>query len=73
MTEFVGLQRTAELVAAGDASSVEVVTEALDRIEKAQPTLNAFRRLRRDAALAEAALAALAAQPAVLQILRSRT
>jgi amidase len=53
--EFVGLRRTAELVAAGEASSVEVVTEALDRIEKAQPTLNAFRRLRREAALAEAA------------------
>ncbi|TCO62566.1 amidase [Actinocrispum wychmicini] len=57
MTEFVGLQRTAELIAAGQASSVEVVTEALDRIEKAQPTLNAFRRLRREAALAEAAAA----------------
>jgi amidase len=57
VTEFVGLQRTAELVAAGDASSVEVVTEALDRIEKSQPTLNAFRRLRREAALAEAAAA----------------
>ncbi|MEV4312751.1 amidase [Actinocrispum sp. NPDC049592] len=55
MTEFAGLQRTAELVAAGEASSVEVVTEALDRIEKAQPTLNAFRRIRREAALAEAA------------------
>jgi amidase len=57
VTEFVGLQRTAELVAAGGASSVEVVTEALDRIEKAQPTVNAFRRIRRDSALAEAALA----------------
>ncbi|MET0233583.1 MAG: amidase [Kibdelosporangium sp.] len=57
MAEFVGLQRTAELVAAGDASSVEVVTDALDRIEKAQPSLNAFRRLRRKEALAEAAQA----------------
>ncbi|GAB3873422.1 hypothetical protein GCM10029964_013650 [Kibdelosporangium lantanae] len=57
MVEFVGLRRTAELIAAGGASSVEVVTDSLDRIEKAQPTLNAFRRLRRDAALAEAAAA----------------
>ncbi|MFC0113739.1 amidase [Kibdelosporangium aridum] len=57
MTEFVGLQRTAERVAAGDTSSVDLVTEALDRIEKAQPSLNAFRRLRREAALAEAAQA----------------
>jgi amidase len=57
VTEFVGLQRTAELVAAGDASSVDVVTETLDRIEKAQPSINAFRRLRRDAALEEAARA----------------
>jgi amidase len=55
VTEFVGLQRTAELVAAGESSAVDVVTEALDRIEKAQPSLNAFRRLRREAALAEAA------------------
>ncbi|MBP2320174.1 amidase [Kibdelosporangium banguiense] len=57
MTEFVGLQRTVELVAAGDTSSVDLVTEALDRIEKAQPSLNAFRRLRREAALEEAARA----------------
>ncbi|MET0132975.1 MAG: amidase [Kibdelosporangium sp.] len=57
MTEFVGLQQTAELVAAGGASSVEVVADALDRIEKAQPSLSAFRRLRREAALAEAAAA----------------
>jgi amidase len=57
VAEFVGLRQTAELVAAGEASSVEVVTEALDRIEKSQPTLNAFRRLRREAALAEAAQA----------------
>lgn len=55
MTEFVGLRRTAELVAAGATSSVELVAEVLDRIEKSQPDLNAFRRLRRDAALADAA------------------
>nr|WP_042182972.1 amidase [Kibdelosporangium sp. MJ126-NF4]CEL15262.1 amidase [Kibdelosporangium sp. MJ126-NF4]CTQ95697.1 amidase [Kibdelosporangium sp. MJ126-NF4] len=57
MTEFVGLRRTAELVAAGVTSSAELVAEVLDRIEKSQPTLNAFRRLRREAALAEAAAA----------------
>jgi amidase len=57
VVEFVGLRRTAELIAAGRVSSVEVVTDSLDRIEKAQPTMNAFRRLRRDAALAEAAAA----------------
>ncbi|CAM3326206.1 amidase [Kibdelosporangium persicum] len=55
MTQFVGLRRTAETVAAGDTSSVDLVSEALDRIEKSQPSLNAFRRLRREAALAEAA------------------
>lgn len=36
-------------------TSVEVVTAALDRIERSQPTLNAFRIVRRDAALTEAA------------------
>ncbi|WP_269086689.1 amidase [Actinosynnema sp. ALI-1.44] len=57
MTEFVGLRRTAEMVASGKTSSVELVSEVLDRIEKSQPSLNAFRRVRREAALADAAVA----------------
>nr|WP_038169541.1 amidase [Tomitella biformata] len=35
-------------------SSVELTTRSLDAIEASQPTLNAFRRIRRDDALAEA-------------------
>ena len=39
----------------GEASSSELVGEALDRIDDSQGTLNAFRCVRREAALAEAA------------------
>lgn len=46
--------QAAEL-ASGRSTSVEAVTASLDRIEQSQPTLNAFRIVRRDAALAEAA------------------
>ncbi|GAA4818430.1 amidase [Tomitella cavernea] len=42
-------------LAAGTVSSVDLVTRALDAAEQAQPTLNAFRYLRREQALAEAA------------------
>jgi amidase len=52
---FAGLRRQAELVATGAVSSVELVDGALARIAAAQPALNAFRRVRDDAARAEAA------------------
>lgn len=45
----------AAALASGRITSVQAVTESLDRIDKSQPTLNAFRLVRRDAALAEAA------------------
>jgi len=54
---FAGLRRQAELVATGEASSAELVEAALARIDAAQPTLNAFRCTRPDAARAEAAAA----------------
>jgi amidase len=38
----------------GEVSSRELVAQALERIEATQPTLNAFRRVRAEAALAEA-------------------
>lgn len=41
----------------GATSSVELTTRSLDGIEASQPTLNAFRRVRREEALAEAAAA----------------
>ncbi|RVW05550.1 amidase [Rhodococcus xishaensis] len=50
-----GLEDQAAALAAGRTSSVAAVTAALDRIEASQSTLNAFRIVRRDAALAEAA------------------
>jgi amidase len=52
---FAGLRRQAALIASGELSSVELVDAALRRIELAQPDLNAFRVVRADAALAEAA------------------
>ncbi|MGB6071539.1 MAG: amidase [Rhodococcus sp. (in: high G+C Gram-positive bacteria)] len=45
----------ADALASGRITSVQAVAESLDRIEKSQPVLNAFRLVRRDAALAEAA------------------
>ncbi|MEV0706307.1 amidase [Nocardia aurea] len=50
-----GLARLAADLAEGTLTSSEAVTSALDRIEASQPTLNAFRVIRRDKALAEAA------------------
>ncbi len=50
----VGLLAVAQALAAGEMSSVEVVTSALDRIHATQPTLNAFRCVR-EQAVAEAA------------------
>ncbi|GAA5073377.1 amidase [Nocardia iowensis] len=50
-----GLSDYAAALAHGTIGSVAAVGAALDRIEAAQPTLNAFRLVRRDRALAEAA------------------
>lgn len=50
-----GLTELSAALADGHLSSVAAVTDALDRIEASQPTLNAFRVLRREAALREAA------------------
>lgn len=44
----------AKAVARGESTSVQLTQDALDRADATQPTLNAFRRLRRDAALVEA-------------------
>lgn len=52
-----GLAEQAARLAAGAVTSVELVRESLDRIQATQPTLNAFRLVRTEAALAEAALA----------------
>ncbi|MGF7124388.1 amidase [Rhodococcus sp. TAF43] len=52
-----GLEEQAVALAAGRTSSVAAVTAALDRIEATQTTLNAFRIVRRAAALDEAAAA----------------
>jgi amidase len=50
-----GLADSARELAEGRTTSVEQVTAALSRIEASQGTLNAFRHLRAEAALAEAA------------------
>ena len=50
-----GLRAHADRLAAGEASSVELVDAALARIGATQPVLNAFRCVRADAARAEAA------------------
>ncbi|MDV9201825.1 amidase, partial [Streptomyces sp. Wh19] len=50
-----GLADSARELAEGLTTSVEQVTAALRRIEASQSTLNAFRHLRAEAALAEAA------------------
>ncbi|WP_069164383.1 amidase [Nocardia altamirensis] len=50
-----GLADHAAALAQGTISSVAAVGAALDRIEAAQPTLNAFRIVRRERALSEAA------------------
>ncbi|MFI5502567.1 amidase [Nocardia asteroides] len=50
-----GLTELSAAIAEGQLSSVAAVTDALDQIEASQPTLNAFRVVRREAALREAA------------------
>ncbi|HEU5476077.1 MAG TPA: amidase [Actinophytocola sp.] len=52
---FAGLEALAERLADGTVSSTRLVGDALARVTATQPTLNAFRRVRADAALAEAA------------------
>ncbi|OHV56725.1 amidase [Pseudofrankia sp. BMG5.36] len=52
--DLLGLRGQAAALAAGGVSSRELVGAALDRIQATQSTLNAFRRLRPEAALAEA-------------------
>lgn len=51
---FADLGTLAALVASGDLSSRELVERSLDRIDAAQPLLNAFRCVRGEAALREA-------------------
>ena len=51
---FAGLETQAARLAKGEVTSAELVDDALRRIERTQPTLNAFRRVRADAARAEA-------------------
>ncbi|GGK62461.1 amidase [Nocardia camponoti] len=50
-----GLSELAKAIAGGQVSSVDAVAAALDRVDASQPTLNAFRVVRREAALSEAA------------------
>ncbi|TCN56893.1 amidase [Rhodococcus sp. SMB37] len=50
-----GLTDTAAALDTGTTTSVELVRDALDRIDASRSTLNAFRVVRREAALAEAA------------------
>jgi Asp-tRNA(Asn)/Glu-tRNA(Gln) amidotransferase A subunit family amidase len=59
-------QEIIELIASGQASAVETVTEHLAQIERLNPQLNAFVELRADRAVAEASAldeAAAAGQP----------
>jgi amidase len=51
---YAGLARQAELIAAGEVSSRELVEACLRRIERLNPTLNAFRIVLAERALAEA-------------------
>lgn len=50
-----GLAAQVRALAEGQVTSRELVERSLERIERTQPTLNAFRRVRAGAALAEAA------------------
>jgi len=51
---FIGLAAQADRLAAGEVTSIELVRAALAEAVATQPTLNAFRRIRHDAARAEA-------------------
>ena len=52
---FAGLIGHADALAAGEVDSATAVEQALDRIDATQDTLNAFRCVRREGALEEAA------------------
>lgn len=52
---FAGLAAQAELIRSGQLSSRELTTVVLDRIARLNPSLNAFRVVMADAAMAEAA------------------
>jgi amidase len=51
---FAGVVRQAELVRSGEVSSRELVELYLERIERLDPELNAFRTVLRERALADA-------------------
>ncbi|HEX6584342.1 MAG TPA: amidase family protein [Thermoleophilaceae bacterium] len=51
---FAGVARQAELIRAGDVSSRELVTLYLERIERIEPQLNAFRKVMDERALVDA-------------------
>ena len=53
--DFTSLATQAARLAAGELTSAALTAAALGRAHASQPTLNAFRHLRDDAALAEAA------------------
>ena len=57
LDEYVSLGSQAELLAAGEVSSAELVAEALERAEQVQGKLNPFRVIRAEKATAEAAQA----------------
>jgi amidase len=54
---FAGLGRQAQMLAAGELGAVELLDATLRRIDASQATINAFRRLRPEAARAEATTA----------------
>src|SRR3990170_1872601 len=51
---FAGVARQAELIRSGDVSSRELVTLYLERIERFDPQLNAFRKVMSERALVDA-------------------
>ena len=51
---FVGLARQAEMVRAGEVSPTELVGQSLERIDRLDPELNAFRKVFADKAMLEA-------------------
>ena len=51
---FAGVARQAELIASGDVSSRELVILYLERIERLDPQLNAFRKVMDERALVDA-------------------
>lgn len=54
---FAGVARQAELIRAGEVSSTELVELYIERIERLEPELNAFRVIMAERALADARLA----------------